>query len=168
MAPARKYGSITGRAIILPFKLPVSRRLLQWIANLLRLEIIEKVKLPGAPAPKISPTSYTHTIPRQQIDAWDAERHRKDDVEKLSHQPGFHDKPHGRSGSIYYVDALGRVTECYWEYSGVPQYHILIPVSSLSEWILPKKAKLSAAEKSEILAKMRDWLQQQGAKANFY
>ena len=87
------------RSIIVHFKTPIAHIWLQRIATLLNIEIIEI----------INATKYIHTIPQQQIDAWDLARHEQDHVVDIQSQAGFHIRKHFRSGSIYYVEGAGKL-----------------------------------------------------------
>ena len=156
------------KTITFPFKIPLSRDAIKRLANFFDLQIVEKVATPSPHPEKISNTSYVHTIPRQTIDAWAAERHRIDDVENLKDTVGFHLKHHGRSGTIYYVDNSRKVCECYFELSGVATYDILVAENQLIEWFLPTKEKLYTAEKDKIIAEMKTWLAESKIKASFY
>ncbi len=146
------------RSISVHFKIPISHIWLQRIATLLNIEIIEIVNA----------TKYIHTIPQQQIDAWDSARHEQDHVADIQSQAGFHIRKHLRSGSIYYVDGAGKVCEFYYEFSGIPQYDILIAASAVREWFFPAREKFSAAAKNEIVEKLGKWLAESKINAHLY
>jgi len=111
------------------------------------------------------PISHIHTYPQQMWDQWAAQRHLKDGLETFKGEIGFHLKSHGREGSIYYVDESKRVCECSFELSGSPEYDILVFAEDLNEWFLPKKKRLTAAEKNEIIARMKNWFAQSNTRA---
>lgn len=156
------------KTIAFPFKLSLSRDAIQRLADFFNLQIVEKVATATPHPAKVSDTSYIHTYPQQTIETWAAKRHMSDDVENLKDTVGFHLKPDGINGTIYYVDNSRKVCECYFELSGVAAYDILVAENQLSEWFLPIKEKLYPAEKDKIIAEMKAWLAELKIKAKFY
>jgi hypothetical protein len=113
-------------------------------------------KLPdGWSETKISEDTYVTHIPQEQQDKWENERRKKDNIDKLSDKDGFHDKPNGRAGTIYYVEN-GKVCELHYEISGVKEFDILINFDQLTEWIFPTKESIS--DKEAIKEKLVVWL----------
>ena len=115
-------------------------------------------KLPeGWKETKISENTYLTHIPQEQKDKWGNERRKKDNIDKLSKKDGFHDKPNGRAGTIYYVEK-GKVCELDYEISGVKEFDILIYFDQLTEWILPEIETLSLIDKQRIKLELQNWL----------
>ena len=114
---------------------------------------------------KISKDTYITHIPQEQKDKWVADRHKRDKVDLLITQDGFHITPPARSGTIYYVDN-GKLCEIYLEISGVKQYDILIYFDGLKEWILPDKKIMTEIEKLQIKEKLKVWLNKKKIKAD--
>ena len=126
---------------------------------------VQNEKLPeGWSQTKISENDYTMHIPQDQKDKWIEERHKRDNVNSLIKMDGFHLKPEGRSGTIYYVEN-GMLCEMDIEISGAKQFDILIYFDGLSEWILPKKQLLNQDEKTQILERLKLWLEKENIKA---
>jgi hypothetical protein len=111
---------------------------------------------------KISKDTYVTHIPQEQKDKWENERRKKDNINKLSKKDGFHDKPSGRAGTIYYVEN-GKVCELDYEISGVKEFDILINFDQLTEWIYPTKESIS--DKETIKGKLVNWLNKKKIKA---
>ena len=117
-----------------------------------------KSKLPqGWTETKVSEDIYVTKIPQEQKDNWDNERREKDNVRKLSKKDGFHDKPKGRQGTIYFVDN-GKVCELFYEISGAKEYDILIWFDQFNEWILPNVESINQVDKQVIKDKLIHWL----------
>ena len=115
---------------------------------------------------KISDNVYVTEIPQEQKDNWDKERREKDKVERLSKINGFHDKPSGRQGTIYFVDN-GKVCELYYEISGVKEYDILIWFDQLNDWFLPKTETITTIDKQKIKKELQSWLDSKNIRAEF-
>ncbi|MCW3789773.1 hypothetical protein [Plebeiibacterium sediminum] len=106
---------------------------------------------------KVSEDTFVTEISKEQKDNSDIERREKDKVGQLSKLDGFHDKPNGRQGTIYYVDH-GKTCELYYEISGVKEFDILIWFDQLNEWILPKNEAINQIDKQRIKEKLINWL----------
>ena len=106
---------------------------------------------------KKSDTLYEHRIAKKIKNEWANERIKKDKLNKLLKQNGFHIKWHGRAGTIYFIEN-GKVCEIEFEMSGVSEYDILIYFDSLDSWALPEKKMLTEKEKSTLRKKIIDWL----------
>lgn len=102
-------------------------------------------------------THYEHKIAEVVEDKWTSERHKKDQLEKLLKQNGFHLKSQGRAGTIYYIDN-GRVLEIGFEMSGVPQYDLLLFFDSIETWSIPKGEPLNVNQKTQIRDQLLEWL----------
>ena len=127
---------------------------------------LKKYLLPkGWTEKKISEDSYLLNIPKEQIEAWKIKRWKKDNVEKIITQNGFHLKPEGRNGTIYFVKE-SQVCEIYFESSAVKEFDILIFFERLTEWELPEKKTLLEIEKKEILEKLMIWLKEKKIKSD--
>ncbi len=106
---------------------------------------------------KIYDNVYVTEIPQEQKDNWTKERWEKDKVEQLIKKNGFHDKPNGRRGTIYFVDN-GKMCELFYEISGVKEYDILIWFDQLNDWFLPKVESISPIDKQKIKKELLRWL----------
>lgn len=106
---------------------------------------------------KVEDDFIVHKIDESTREAWMQERHQKDNVSSLMNYDGFHDKVHGRSGTIYYVKDK-QLCEIYCEMSGVSEYDLLISFDQLEEWILPQKRKITVIEKESIKEELIAWL----------
>ena len=106
---------------------------------------------------KISEDTYVPEIPQEQKNNWDKERRENDKIGKLCKIDGFHNKPNGRVGTIYYVEK-GKVCELYYEISGVKEFDILISFEQLKEWTLPKINVISKNDKYKIKKELLTWL----------
>ena len=127
---------------------------------------LKKYFLPkGWTEKKISEDSYLLNIPKEQIEAWKIKQWKKDNVEKIISQTGFHMKPDGRNGTIYFVKE-NQVCEIYFEISGVKEFDILIFFDQLTEWELPKRKPILEDEKKEILEKLLNWLKEKNIKSD--
>jgi len=113
---------------------------------------------------KISDNAYLTEIPQEQKDNWIKERREKDKVEQLIKKNGFHDKPNGRQGTIYFVDN-GKICELYYEISGAKEYDILIWFDHLNKWFLPKVETISPIDKQKIKNELQNWLDSKNIRA---
>ncbi|NNT73254.1 hypothetical protein HKT18_13600 [Flavobacterium sp. IMCC34852] len=127
---------------------------------------LKKYFLPkGWTEKKISEDTYLLTIPQEELEAWKIKRWKKDNVEKLIRENGFHMKSEGRSGTIYFVQE-NQVCEIYFEVSGVKEFDILISFEGLTEWELPERKTIGKTEKEEILEKLKIWLKEKKIKSD--
>jgi hypothetical protein len=115
---------------------------------------------------KISDNVYITEIPQEQKDKWIKERREKDKVEQLSKTSGFHDKPNGRHGTIYFVDN-GKICELYYEISGVKEYDILIWFDQMNDWVLPNMEPITPIDKQKIKKELQSWLDSKNIRAEF-
>ncbi|MFC5683825.1 hypothetical protein ACYE2N_01660 [Flavobacterium sp. MAHUQ-51] len=114
---------------------------------------------------KISEDSYILNIPKKQYEAWKIERWKKDNIEEIVKLDGFHIKPDGRNGTIYFVKE-NKVCEIYFESSAVKEFDILIFFEQLTEWELPKRKPIIENEKKEIFEKILIWLEDKKIKSD--
>jgi len=116
---------------------------------------------------KISENEYLLHIPEEQKQKWKVEQRSKDQVELLINKDGFHLKPHGRDGMVYYAEQ-GKLCEIYFEISGVPQFDLLFEFSRLGSWFYPENLPISETEKEEIKQKFVTWLKKEKIRGNLY
>lgn len=87
---------------------------------------------------------------RKLQEDWDTERRRKDGLESLVNKEGFHFKPHGKMGYVYYVN-LGRITEVEWHEGEIEG-------STFSKyWVYPEKCLLTDHEYQRIYSELKEW-----------
>lgn len=108
---------------------------------------------------------FNHEIPKGELNKWKQKRREKDRVNRLLEKNGFHDRPDGRTGIIYYVEN-GRVCEIEYELSGVKEFDILINFDQLEEWFLPNNSMISPNEKAFIKEKLNAWLKEKKIRAD--
>ncbi|HEY4627885.1 MAG TPA: hypothetical protein VIH02_01235 [Flavobacterium sp.] len=129
-------------------------------------ESSHKYKLPeGWTETKISDDNFITHIPQEQLDKWKVEKWRKDKVNDLLNDDGFHIKQDFRAGTIYFVDKV-KLCEIYYELSGVSQFDILVFFDNLEEWSLPSKIKMTELEMKEIREKLIIWLSKENIKSD--
>lgn len=127
---------------------------------------LKKYFLPkGWTEKRISEDSYLVHIPKEQIDSWKVKRWKKHKVEELIKINGFHMKPDGRNGTIYFIEEF-KLCEIYFETSAVKEFDILIFFEQISEWQLPKKIVLLESEKEQIREKLKMWLNTNAIKSD--
>lgn len=114
---------------------------------------------------KISDNTYLVNIPEEQIESLKLKRWKKDNVENLVNENGFHIKPDGRSGTIYFVEN-NQLCEFYIEISGVKEFDIIIYFDQLNEWVLPNKKVMLESQKESIREKLIIWLEKEKIKAD--
>ncbi|UPT68138.1 MAG: hypothetical protein M0D57_05630 [Sphingobacteriales bacterium JAD_PAG50586_3] len=73
--------------------------------------------------------------------------------DKIINTNGFSVKYYGRWGYVYYVEN-GNMCRIFSEYSGVPEYTILIAFEAHDEWHWPVKKVMTSSEKQEIKLKL--------------
>ena len=95
--------------------------------------------------------------------AAEARRHR-DGVSNMAE--GFHFRPSGRDGFIYYRRGL-HVLELYWEMSGNEAFDILLSLDGIRHWHLPDLESIGEDEQRDIAARLREWLQSKNLRASF-
>ena len=93
------------------------------------------------------------------------ERHQKDMLNELLTHNGFHLKPQGRVGTIYYIDN-GKVLEIGYEISGVPQYDLLPYFDNIETWAIPNGEPVHPKQKVEIRQQLIAWLKTKGIKTD--
>ena len=121
-------------------------------------------KLPnGLTETKISEDTYVTNISQEQLDNWKIEKWKKDKVNDLLNDDGFHIKQDFRAGTIYFVEKF-KVCEIYFELSGVSKFDILVFFDNLEEWSLPFKIKMTKLEIQEIREKLIIWLNEEKIK----
>ncbi|HOZ98081.1 MAG TPA: hypothetical protein PLS07_15225 [Niabella sp.] len=118
----------------------------------------------GTTLEKVANGQYKKHISTFVWDQWANSRRQKDGLNAFINKNGFHQKQHGRDGTIYYVEK-GRVLEIYCEMSGVPQYDLLLVFEKLNHWSIPKNEPISSEKKSDIKKKLEQWLQNNQTKA---
>lgn len=122
-------------------------------------------KLPeGWTETQISQDTYITHIPEEEKNLWAQNRREKDRVWTLINKDGFHDKPNGRTGTIYYV-STDKICEIEYEISGSKDIDICLYFDQLKEWFMPDISSLSQSEKSEIKEKLIVWLTENRIKA---
>ena len=127
---------------------------------------LKKYFLPkGWTEKKISEDSYLVSIPKEQIEAWKIKRWKKNNVEELIKINGFHMKPDGRNGTIYFVEE-NKLCEIYFESSAVKEFDILIFFEQILEWQLPKRIAILESEKEQIRKKLKMWLNDRAIKSD--
>ena len=114
---------------------------------------------------KISESSYLTNIPNEEIDKWQIDHWKKDKVNKLIQKDGFYLKPDGRSGTIYFVEE-NKLSQIYFEISGVKEFDILIFFEQLNQWELPNRKVMLENEKEVIKEKLSIWLGKEKIKAD--
>jgi hypothetical protein len=114
---------------------------------------------------KVSKDSYFINIPQEEIDNWEINRWEKDQVLNLLNKDGFHLKPHGRSGTIYYIEKK-QFCQIYFENSGVKEFDILIFFEKLTKWEMSKKEVINEKEKNEIRERLISWLKEKGIRSD--
>lgn len=89
------------------------------------------------------------------------ETFKKDKADRLSE--GFHFKPHGRAGYIYYV-IEGNVLQIYFEISGSDKYDVLVHAepNELFEFVYPEREEVSKELSSVIYSGLIAWLSREG------
>lgn len=80
---------------------------------------------------------------------------------------GFSIKYFGRWGYVYYVEK-GNICRIFSEFSGVPEYTILLAFEDLEDWHLPLNKEMTQADKEEIRLKLIPWLKKEKIKALLY
>ena len=89
-------------------------------------------------------------ISRKLQEDWDTERRRKDGLTSLVNKEGFHFKPHGKMGYVYYV-SQGKIAEVEWHEGEIEG-------STFSKyWIYPEKSLLTDEEFQEAYAALKQW-----------
>jgi hypothetical protein len=132
-------------------------------ADYCRQQVTKNEKEVGTKTPngwttiKLDDSHYEHKIAEVVENKWTSERHRKDKVEELLKQNGFHLKSHGRAGTIYYIDN-GKVLEIGFEMSGVREYDLLLYFDNIENWAIPKDEPLSANQRTAIKEQLLEWL----------
>jgi hypothetical protein len=132
-------------------------------ANYCRQQIAKTEQDLGGKTPKgwttikLDETQYEHKVAEVVKDRWTSERHKKDKLNKLLTQNGFHLKSHGRAGIIYYIDN-GKLLEIEFELSGAPQYDLLPYFDNIETWAVPNGEPLLAKQKAEIRQQFLAWL----------
>ena len=106
---------------------------------------------------KHSENLYTCHLSQSTMEKWVNERRNKDKLAKLLKKDGFHLKPHGRSGTIYYIEK-GRTAEFDFELSGSNEYDILLFFENSAVWTIPQKIQFTNEEKLKIKADLECWL----------
>jgi hypothetical protein len=119
-----------------------------------------KYNLPeGWTETKTSDNTKLLNIPEEQLQNWEKKRHLKDKMSKLIKKDGIYMKPHGRIGSIYFVNE-GRLCEIEYELSGTNQFDLLVFLDGTKEWILPTRELIKENEKEVIKEQIIHWLGQ--------
>ena len=70
---------------------------------------------------------------------------------------GYTFKPDGRSGFVYYREGE-QILEIYFEMSGVPQYDILISLSTVRDWTIPQRLPIPPQKRDQIISGLKDFL----------
>jgi hypothetical protein len=113
---------------------------------------------PGSMPTRIHPTL-------EEMQKFEIERRKKDNVDDLLSKDGFYDRRHGRDGYIYYVEN-GRLCEMYYELSCVKDYDINFFPIDLREWLNPKGTKIAVEHQLRILCNLRQWLTNENIKSS--
>lgn len=85
----------------------------------------------------------------------------------IVNKEGFSIKYFGRWGYLYYVEN-GNMCRIFSEFSGVPEYTILIAFEAHEDWHFSVKRTITATEKEEIRLKLIAWLKKEKIKALLY
>ena len=111
----------------------------------------DKISLPlGWTSNKVSPGNFQLYIAHKQRERWDNERRQKDNISKLLNEEGFHFKPTGKTGYVYYVSQK-RITEVEWHEGEIVG-------STLSKyWIFPEKKLLTKEEYLKVYNDLKEW-----------
>lgn len=117
----------------------------------------------GSTMNKINNTCYEAHTSEKIKDEWANERREKDKVEKLIEKDGIYLKPHGRSGTLYYVKN-GRITEIEFE---LGMNGLILWFDSVNQWSLPNKKNLTKDEKEEIKNAIVEWSKRTGNAVDF-
>lgn len=124
-------------------------------------------KLPeGWTETQISQDTYITHVTEEEKNMWTQNRREKDGLRTLINKDGFHDKPNGRTGTIYYV-FRDKICEIEYEISGSKEFDICLYFDQLKDWIMPDNSALTQSEKSEIKEKLIVWLTENKIKAEF-
>ena len=114
---------------------------------------------------KISKHTFLINIPKEELETWEINQRKKDKVNNIIDKDGFHLKPDGRNGTIYFVENK-QLCQIYFENSAVKEFDILIFFDKLSEWKLPQKKTLLENEKIQIREKLIIWLNKNKLKSD--
>ncbi len=111
----------------------------------------DKVILPfGWTSKKVGNETFEVHIARKLQEDWDTERRRKDNLASLIYEEGFHFKPHGKMGYVYYV-RQGKITEVEWHEGEIEG------ATFSKYWVFPEKSLLTDEEFQEIYAELKQW-----------
>jgi hypothetical protein len=86
---------------------------------------------------------------------------KKDKIHQLGE--GFHFKPHGRSGYIYYV-LEGKVVPIWFEMAGSDKYDVLVQAepNEIFEFVYPEPEEASKELSAVIYGGLIAWLNKEG------
>lgn len=104
----------------------------------------------GWTSKKIGAGNFEVYIARKLQDDWHTERRRKDGLASLISKEGFHFKPHGKMGYVYYVNK-GRITEVEWHEGEIEG------ATFSKYWVYPDKRLLTDDEYQRIYAELKEW-----------
>lgn len=111
----------------------------------------DNVILPlGWTSKKLENGTFEVHIAQKLKEDWNTARRREDNIVSLIYDEGFHFKPHGKVGYVYYVRQR-KITEVEWHEGEI------IGATFSKYWVFPEKSLLTDEEFQEIYAELKEW-----------
>lgn len=114
---------------------------------------------------KVADNIHTFQIAKVIRENWKSAQHNRDNLQAFIHENGFHLKPFGWGGTIYYIDN-GKVLEIDFELSSGQKYDMLLSFETVKHWTKPFEQPFSKKEKDAVRAKLFAWLKKKQLKTD--
>lgn len=106
---------------------------------------------------KVADNIHTFQIAKVIKEDWKGVQHKRDNLQEFIKENGFHLKPFGWGGTIYYIEN-GRVLEIDFELSSGKKYDMLLAFETIKHWTKPFEHPFTKKEKDAVRAKLVAWL----------
>ncbi|GGH83248.1 hypothetical protein HNQ91_006011 [Filimonas zeae] len=114
---------------------------------------------------KVADNIHTFQIARVIKERWKKVQHDRDNLYDLLGENGFHLKPFGDGGTIYYIEN-GKVLEIDFKKDESGQCNMLLVFEEIKYWIKPFEQPFTGKEKETVRTKLLAWLKKKQLKTD--
>lgn len=114
---------------------------------------------------KVADNIHTFQIARVIKERWKKVQHDRDNLQELLEENGFHLRPFGDGGTIYYIEN-GKVLEIDFKEDESGKYDMLLVFEEIKTWIKPFEQPFTGKEKEAVRSKLLAWLKKKQLKTD--
>jgi hypothetical protein len=114
---------------------------------------------------KVADNIHTFQIARVVKERWKKVQHDRDNLHELLGENGFHLRPFGDGGTIYYIEN-GKVLEIDFKEDESKKYDMLLAFEEIKYWIKPFEQPFTGIEKEAVRTKLVAWLKKKQLKTD--